>query len=767
MVWELGAASLGAAWVWDKFGKDLLENLGLVSQKAWTRFNWSGAANDYRNKVRNLYGHIRVFGSPYPTPLENIFTDVYILDQPTALRRFDLTEIREAPEMLDVGTRVEGVQLVQKEEHKHLFILGSPGAGKTTFLKYLALQAVEQKIDRVPIFVGLKDWSDSGLELMPFLAKQFQICNFPDARSFIEHILRQGKALVLFDGLDEVPKEDDRRTQLIRVLTDFSNHYDQSQCMITCRIAANEYTFKNFTYVEIAPFTETQIEHYVGKWFAHSEQKRKRFLQELQKEEHRGLREMLRTPLLLSMLCLAFDQTIHIPRRRVEIYEESIEVLLKKWDASRNIRRDEGYAKLTLGRKRQLFAHIAAETFHRGSYFWSQQEVEQYIADYLYDLPPTELTDEIDAEAVLKAIESQHGIVVERAYRIYAFAHLSFHEYFTAKHLADNASEKLFDGMFREHLTNKAWREVFLILASLLDNANTFFASFQKAIDALVAEDEMLIALLQWAQRKAMAVTDENHAPAAVRSTYCSFNFVCIRTFTNPTDFDWEFSLSRALTSALDFALELDLVRASVLTLNIALDLALDLIQTLELTHSRKHTHPHTRDINLEIAFALSKSLSRTHNLALALTTDLDPYLALDVMLFSTYIITHVFEQAGEVEKVQRQIPEFATYFQKIITFAHNNGATNVATALETLQVPTTSNAQDAWVSFGQALQTLMQQHRDMGHAWNLSEEQVQRFADYVDANRLLLECLQLGYVSDREGIKRGLLLPPGAQPQP
>jgi predicted NACHT family NTPase len=56
---------------------------------------------------------------------------------------------------------------------KRLFILGKPGAGKTTFLRYITVQCARENIDKLPIFVGLKEWADSGLDLMAFLATQF------------------------------------------------------------------------------------------------------------------------------------------------------------------------------------------------------------------------------------------------------------------------------------------------------------------------------------------------------------------------------------------------------------------------------------------------------------------------------------------------------------------------------------------------------------------------------------------------------------------
>ena len=53
------------------------------------------------------------------------------------------------------------------------------------------------------------------------------------------------------------------------------------------------------------------------------------------------------------------------PARRVDIYEEALDALLKKWDDSRGIQRGSLYKTLSLGRKRQMFARIAYNAFVR------------------------------------------------------------------------------------------------------------------------------------------------------------------------------------------------------------------------------------------------------------------------------------------------------------------------------------------------------------------------------------------------------------------
>ncbi|MEG4398518.1 MULTISPECIES: hypothetical protein [unclassified Microcoleus] len=61
--------------------------------------------------------------------------------------------------------------------------------------------------------------------------------------------------------------------------------------------------------------------------------------------------------------------------------------MLRKWDETRGIQRDEVYRDLNLCRKKHLLAFVAAITFERGDYFFEKNTVQQLIADYLANLP--------------------------------------------------------------------------------------------------------------------------------------------------------------------------------------------------------------------------------------------------------------------------------------------------------------------------------------------------------------------------------------------
>jgi predicted NACHT family NTPase len=393
-------------------------------------------------------GTMRVLDMEQPITLDSIYTTVNILEQVSRNRRMSVDELHEACggkdfDRLLAGSvkteRVPGLEAVQR--HRQLMILGKPGAGKTTFLKWLTLQCLAGKVwgDQVPFLITLKEFAEmeGQPDLVEFLTSQLEDFGVPDARGTVIELLQAGRWLLLFDGLDEVRSVDHNR--ILTMICQSAQQFIENQFIITCRIAAREYTFDQFTEVEIADFDDQQIDDFATKWFQPNDPvKAQKFPQVLREKNHEGLREMATNPLLLTLLCLVFGSRGSFPANRSELYSEGVDVLLKKWDAKRNIHREEVYRRLSLKRKEDLLSRIAHQTFSQGEYFFKQRMVEGQIQNYICNLPNAASNLEalqVDSEAVLKAIEAHHGLLVERARSIYSFSHLTFQEFFTARYL--------------------------------------------------------------------------------------------------------------------------------------------------------------------------------------------------------------------------------------------------------------------------------------------------------------------------------------------
>ncbi|NEQ27334.1 MAG: NACHT domain-containing protein, partial [Microcoleus sp. SIO2G3] len=188
--------------------------------------------------IKQACGTMRVLDMSYPIGLNDIYTDVNILERITSRRGLEWTEMmreagREQFDRFCLGdVREERVPALEAvERFDKLMILGKPGAGKTTFLKRLAMQCIGDKFmaDRVPVFVTLKEFAEADRQpsLLEYLDRW--------AGESLVAIVQAGRAMILLDGLDEVREVDsDRVLQQIKA---FSRKFAQNCFVITCRIA--------------------------------------------------------------------------------------------------------------------------------------------------------------------------------------------------------------------------------------------------------------------------------------------------------------------------------------------------------------------------------------------------------------------------------------------------------------------------------------------------------------------------------------------------
>ncbi|WP_293351716.1 MULTISPECIES: NACHT domain-containing NTPase [unclassified Microcoleus] len=677
---------------------------------------------EMRQRIRPIIqercGTMRVLDMNQPIGLNDIYTHVNILEKITGRKRLQLSQLPQqvSPQEFDrfsLGSvkeqRVPGLKAIEK--HNKLMILGKPGAGKTTFLKHLAIQCIGSvlQVHRVPIFITLKDFAeaDGQPDLISYInsliSSPAEIKNFSSLQTPTptQQILENGRTLIFLDGLDEVRETDAKR--VLRQIQQFADNYSRNAFVITCRIAAREYTFQQFTEVEVADFDDVQIADFSKKWF-HCKQdtlKADRFIQKLR--ENPPIYELATNPLLLTLLCLVFEDSGDFPANRAELYQNGVDVLLKKWDIKRNIDRDEVYKKLSLKRKEDLLSQIAYRTFEAGNYFFKQKGIELQIREFIENLPGAstdEQTLDLDSEVVLKSIEAQHGLFVERARSIYSFSHLTFHEYFTAKYIVAQCNFSSIDdpilNKLVERLTEVRWREVFLLTIEMLPESTTLLLLMKRKVDSIMSVDSALQDFLYWVHLKSLKVNDDFHQPVALRVFY--FCLECIYGLhifyeDEPIDIMDKFRISRDGMEGI-FSLDFDVALYRLFSFsnccwfspkNALANLVNDIVQHYNLRYSLKNDFE-----------ALIKSLP----------------------------------DFPDPEENKQQ-------FQEIW-----------------------ENVQSTWT---EQLRKIMIKYRRLGCDWQFSKQQIEMLKEYYEANNFLLDCLDSDcYVSRsvREEIEENLLLP-------
>jgi formylglycine-generating enzyme required for sulfatase activity/energy-coupling factor transporter ATP-binding protein EcfA2 len=392
--------------------------------------------------------------------------------------------------------------------HRRLVVLGDPGSGKTTLLRYLALVYgrdlaqgggwVQEKLGIaetgfLPILLPLRQIGsflesrpDEGVEghkrLLEFLQRYLQNERIDVPLDFFDDYLRHGRALLLFDGMDEVAGNALRR-RVARLVEAFTRAYPDCRYVVTSRIVGYSgvarlgegyvtSTVRDFTLADVTKF----LNHWhrlvaVGQMGAgqaaehYAQEQTRQLLEAVQSNER--IRELAINPLLLTVIALVHRDRVRLPDRRAELYAEAVDVLMGKWDEARGVVEQAVLADrpFDAGDRRLMLQSVALHMQER-----TIKEIE--TAD-LHDLLETlflEITnDKREATAAagrfLAVIAERTGLLAARGAGVYAFSHLTFQEYLAA--LAVAARED-YVAYSLARSADTWWREVILLEAGYL-----------------------------------------------------------------------------------------------------------------------------------------------------------------------------------------------------------------------------------------------------------------------------------------------------------
>lgn len=499
-------------------------------------------AQAMRSQIReSIYRQCNTLQSSFELtqpPLQKIYTIVNFLPQPNYQRWLEVSDLQSSlstrqPSSLSSSNSEAITDLDVVTKHDKLMILGKPGAGKTTFLQYLGLQCNQgnYRRDLIPCFIQLRrEWEQGENELLNLVTYLVTYCRtYGLSEEQALRLLQGGHFLCLLDGLDEVPQQ--IQETLCKNIDSFAQEFYKNQVIIASRSSAQQFHFRGFTYVEISDFDRQQIQCFSQKWFAatipnkaKAKSKAKQFLEQLDNPENRPIRELAVTPILLNLLCSVFKEKASFPRQRTRLYQTGLDILLQRWDQARGIERDSIYHDLPLLHKIKLLSQIAAVTFSENRYFFESREILTIIETYLVDNLGYQEDAEtlwLTSESILKSIELQHGILVERAKDIYSFSHLTFQEYFAARNLVSQDSKTLENDLTKlaNNILDYRWREVILLTASMLPKADFLIQEMKQVIDNLSQEDADLIRFLNHLDRKVKSLEIES-PEVAVRAFY-------------------------------------------------------------------------------------------------------------------------------------------------------------------------------------------------------------------------------------------------------
>lgn len=401
-------------------------------------------------------------------------------------------------------------------KHQKLVVLGDPGTGKSTLVSWIAWQLARHHHD------GASSWTErlGRLVPLPFVLRNLGIEKGVTwdklLRAFLDQplatlleladlptILKEGRAIIMLDGLDEIGNLAVRR-ELRDAVWNGMKKLPNCRWLLTSRVVGyDEVSFDWRTargggvesWVEeiatqrsVVPFNDKQVDQFAKNWFvAREETEYKRehattdFLQAIR--GHESTRRLGRIPILLTMMALIHRIEATLPHGRARLYAKIAQAYLETIDQWRKLQRTtEEWTD-----RRKWLARVGFEMQRRrspkdessGEILATGDEVRGWIAAAMVE--SGKQVEPHDAGEFVDYLAKRSGLLLPRGQDQFAFLHLSFQEYFAASLLTQKVVSPLWargdmsktpEGARQTDLARYAsesmWRETLIFLVELL-----------------------------------------------------------------------------------------------------------------------------------------------------------------------------------------------------------------------------------------------------------------------------------------------------------
>ncbi len=501
----------------------------------------------YFDDVHAWHGTIKFLGLPQlketsrDVPIGNLFVEPLLSPAPLTPESFD--------QPATVKNTLSVVEALQRDQR--LVVLGDPGTGKTTLINWLC-ESFTRPVSTgglgsafgplVPLPMILRDLTSiddkitwQGL-LDAFLRHGVaeQLC---EHRDLLDGLLKTGQAFVLLDGLDEISNAQVRRQLRLAVREGF-RRFRRSRWLLTSRIVgyddaplhespgaiAGDSTVRVRDHLAdllyVAPFDHPRIERFARNWYRQHESNPRLIDQQTAEllraiDGDAGTRRLARVPNLLTFMALIYRTFAQLPHGRALLYAKISEAYLDTIDAFRKLPPSIG--NFTLAEKERWLAHLgfrmqlrrveavdrAAMDFHilgrneaagkTGEILVPERELLGWLTqDTAAKLDPAEAQEA--AALFLDYLGRRSGLLVPRGEGLYAFMHLSFQEYYAARHLAEAVRKPRWQSLpvqspeslasLRSYAGQHLWRETLLLLFECLADAE----GWPKELASLLAD---------------------------------------------------------------------------------------------------------------------------------------------------------------------------------------------------------------------------------------------------------------------------------------
>lgn len=372
---------------------------------------------------------------------------------------------------------------------RNSFVLyGEAGAGKSTTLQTYTRKLISDVPSRLVYYIPLSkafnsvasqvvDDVDYGNKIVEAIIKYLETIGISTNCAIFAEQLKGGNCILILDGIDEVIE---KVPWIIKGITTICERFPKSQMLLSSRLTGNYIDQIPFFSLTLLPFTDPQRHKFFTLWL-NDQSKVVRLEQHL--SENPELNEIVRNPLLATLLCSLADHEAPLPDNEIKIYEERMNLLLGLYDIHKKSVRISSHSSdlWRVARKTAYILH-AYEKRHAKREFLLSELCERLEGKVQPEIIRNAFSELIDPCNILVPMTEDGQI---------GYGHLRFQEYLAACELQSNR------GVSPIHFLKKpSWKGALVLFSKMTDDIEDIIAQLAEK-DSLTRYIDILSLMLE------------------------------------------------------------------------------------------------------------------------------------------------------------------------------------------------------------------------------------------------------------------------------
>lgn len=386
----------------------------LFKALGWT---YAGALKSYRNRKMEK-------------SLENLSEKITsVIKVKTFYQLYENIDLHEFYVPIRVNDVSLAIDCVSKIDSNSIVLEGKVGQGKSIFMRYLTYQEALQG-EKIPLFFELRRLENSqSLEeaitstisnWIPLFSKE----NF-------EKVAKSGHLTLFLDGFDELPHE--RIQKIVNEIEGWCDRYPKMQLIISTRPESEIQKSIYFKTYKLSSYTFPEQEKLIEKLILNEETQD--VLKKAIKDSSIEIRNLLETPLMVTLFVMQYKATLAIPENQSEFYENLFYSLIVRHDNTKAGFKRHLNSGLSISKLQEIFEEFCFITCNNDKPIFSYSEVIAFINECL-----KRQKVEVGAEKILEDFSKVIFLLIKDDLK-YSFTHKSVQEYFYASFVCKKRKE--------------------------------------------------------------------------------------------------------------------------------------------------------------------------------------------------------------------------------------------------------------------------------------------------------------------------------------